>query len=475
MAEEKSNSIPPNEKSNETYIDKAVNLSPEGSEPSAKGLSTYHEFANEEAQQDEEISTAKFQNPLSGLSQEELFADVDKFCRDNELAEYIDVFRRGALVAQNPKTAHELEELTNEDKESLQHEIDHKWSHPWALYNLVIMCSVAAAVQGMDETVNNGAQQFYLEKFGIVSSKMDQSRVDNLTGLIVGAPYLACATIGCWITEPLNRFLGRRGTIFLTCFIAAVASIWEGVCNSWPNLLVARLVLGLGIGPKSSTVPVYTAECSPAPIRGALVMMWQMWTAFGIMLGNIMGVAFGGLDKDLGWRLMLGSTVVLPLIVCAEVFFCPESPRWLIEKNKIAKAFRSFQVLRGSDLKASRDLYYAWKLVELERKANHGKYLWNMAWELFSVPRNARATLASFIVMFLQQFCGVNIIAYYSTAIFQQSGFSMSSALLASMGIGLHPGGVRFAFGISSVYLPMEIQGDTSNKIIRCSHHGFRN
>lgn len=183
MAEEKSNSIPPNEKSNETYIDKAVNLSPEGSEPSAKGLSTYHEFANEEAQQDEEISTAKFQNPLSGLSQEELFADVDKFCRDNELAEYIDVFRRGALVAQNPKTAHELEELTNEDKESLQHEIDHKWSHPWALYNLVskfivdlaipyrvqntdhfvVMCSVAAAVQGMDETVNNGAQQFYLE------------------------------------------------------------------------------------------------------------------------------------------------------------------------------------------------------------------------------------------------------------------------------------------------------------------------
>lgn len=277
---------------------------------------------------------------------------------------------------------------------------------------------------------------------------MDQSRVDNLTGLIVGAPYLACATIGCWITEPLNRFLGRRGTIFLTCFIAAVASIWEGVCNSWPNLLVARLVLGLGIGPKSSTVPVYTAECSPAPIRGALVMMWQMWTAFGIMLGNIMGVAFGGLDKDLGWRLMLGSTVVLPLIVCAEVFFCPESPRWLIEKNKIAKAFRSFQVLRGSDLKASRDLYYAWKLVELERKANHGKYLWNMAWELFSVPRNARATLASFIVMFLQQFCGVNIIAYYSTAIFQQSGFSMSSALLASMGTGI----LNFVFAIPAFF-----------------------
>lgn len=47
------------------------------------------------------------------------------------------------------------------------------------------------------------------------------------------------------------------------------------------------------------------------------------------MLGNIMGVAFGGLAPDLGWRLMLGSTVVLPLIVCAQVYFCPESPRWV--------------------------------------------------------------------------------------------------------------------------------------------------
>lgn len=107
----------------------------------------------------------------------------------------------------------------------------------------------------------------------------------SLTGLIVGAPYLACAVLGCWLTEPLNRVFARRGTIFISCAIAAIASIWEGVANSWVNLFLARFVLGLGIGSKSSTVPVYTAECAPAPIRGALVMQWQVWTAFGIMMG----------------------------------------------------------------------------------------------------------------------------------------------------------------------------------------------
>ncbi|KAJ4311885.1 hypothetical protein N0V84_010205 [Fusarium piperis] len=116
---------------------------------------------------------------------------------------------------------------------------------------------------------------------------------DNLTGLIVGAPYLCCAIIGCWLTEPLNR---RRGIIFISCLIAAIVSVWERAASSWANPFIARFVPGFGIGTESSAVPVYDAECVPAPIRGALVMQWQMWTAFGTMLGNTMGVYFYGVN-----------------------------------------------------------------------------------------------------------------------------------------------------------------------------------
>lgn len=146
-------------------------------------------------------------------------------------------------------------------------------------------------------------------------------------------------------------------------------------------------------------------------------MQWQVWTAFGIMLGNIMGVAFGGLPNDLNWRLMLGSTVVLPVIVMAQVYFCPESPRyvqpsfpavlllltlcrWLIQKNKISKAYRSFRRIRNTDLQAARDLYYTYVGVQIEKKVNKDKNLFIQFYELFSIPRNRRATLATWIVMF---------------------------------------------------------------------------
>lgn len=96
---------------------------------------------------------------------------------------------------------------------------------------------------------------------------------------------LCCAILGCWLTSPLNALFGRRGTIFITATISFLTCVWSGVTNSWPHLFAARFVLGLGIGPKSTTVPVYSAECAPANVRGAFVMMWQMWTAFGIMFG----------------------------------------------------------------------------------------------------------------------------------------------------------------------------------------------
>ena len=228
--------------------------------------------------------------------------------------------------------------------------------------------------------------------------------------------------------------------------LIVVASIWEGVSNSWVNLFIARFVLGLGIGSKSTTVPVYSAETSPAPIRGALVMMWQMWTAFGIMLGYIVDAALLDVRKYLNWRLMLGSTVIAPILVCSQVYFCPESPRWYLKKGRHAEAYQSFLRLRPTRVQAARDLYYAYINIEVENSIKKGR---NLIAELFTVPRNRRAAMASWIVMFMQQFCGVNVIMYYSSVIFtEDGGFSQKAGILASLGAGI----TNWLFALPAVY-----------------------
>jgi len=271
-----------------------------------------------------------------------------------------------------------------------------------------------------------------------------------LLGVVNAAPYLCCAFLGCWLTVPLNNYFGRRGTIFITALISFLACFWQGFVNSWPHLFAARFVLGLGIGPKSSTVPVYAAECAPTPIRGALVMMWQMWTAFGIMLGYAADLAFYKVSDPhnihgLNWRLMVGSAGVPALLVCAQVFFCPESPRWLMSKGRYPSAYESLLRLRGHDILAARDLFYIHTLLEAEKEITRSR---NLIKEMFTIPRNRRAALGSFIVMFMQQLCGVNIIAYYSSTIFQQAKFTDIQALLASFGFGC----INFVFALPAVY-----------------------
>ncbi|ODM15614.1 hypothetical protein SI65_08848 [Aspergillus cristatus] len=383
----------------------------------------------------------KQKNPLAGLTKEELMADVEAFAREKDLEHILDDLKKGALVAQDPKAFESLDELSEVEKELLRRETTHKWHQPFMMYFMTILCAGSAIVQGMDQTAVNGAQEFYFTEFGVTNKW--------LQGLLNGAPYLCSCLIGCWTTAPLNRWFGRRGCIFISCFISFASSFWMAAAESWVSLLLARFLLGLAVGAKSTTTPVYGAECSPANIRGALVMMWQMWTAFGIMMGYIASVVFMDVSNPslpgLNWRLMLGSTAIPPMFVCAQVYFCPESPRWYMIKNRYQRAYEALSQLRPSSLQAARDLYYIHSALQIEEKLREGKQLWR---EMFTVPRNRRAAQSSFFVMFMQQFCGVNAIMYYSSSMFRAAGLSLRIALIVSLGCGI----TNWIFALPAVY-----------------------
>ncbi|KAK7588811.1 hypothetical protein V3481_007827 [Fusarium oxysporum f. sp. vasinfectum] len=388
--------------------------------------------------------TAVLQNPLANMTHDELVTDAENFAQDKGLDSYRPWFSKGALIAKvinTPKGYEAIEELTEEDKELLRNEDEHRWkSQPKMLYFLCALCAGCAIVQGMDQTVINGAQHFYFEEYKI----KDRA----LQGLTNGAPYASAALIGCWLNAPLNRYFGRRGTIAFSCLLAFVTGIWQAAANSWTCLLIARFTLGLAVGAKSSTTPVYAAECAPKAIRGALTMMWQMWAAFGIMLGFASSLAFQNIkwpNQYAPWRWMIGSTALPPLIVGLLIFLLPESPRWYMDRGEFQKAYLSLRKLRRDDLQAARDFYLAWKFLEAEQNSKEGRKTLK---ELFTVRRNWRAAQSSWFCMLMQQFCGVNVIAYYSTKIFTDAGYTRSQALLASFGGGT----INWVFALPAIW-----------------------
>lgn len=92
-------------------------------------------------------------NPLEGIPQEKLLANAARFARKHDMEYLIGDFEKGALVAQDPAAFESLSELSEDEKILLRREVTHKWDQPWELYYMVILCSLAAAVQGVRSAI----------------------------------------------------------------------------------------------------------------------------------------------------------------------------------------------------------------------------------------------------------------------------------------------------------------------------------
>ncbi|CAG7554751.1 unnamed protein product [Fusarium equiseti] len=380
---------------------------------------------------------AKIKNPLHGIPGEQLLADVVEWAHRKNLTEHMIILQKGALVAQNPNDAAHLTgdyALTATELYHLKRETTHRWALPRRLILTISVCSIGAAVQGWDQTGSNGANIFFPKVFGIGS---ESTRDKLLVGLVNAAPYLGSAFIGCWLSDPINNLFGRRGVIFLAAHLCIWPTIGSTFCQKWQHFLVCRILMGIGMGVKGSTVPIYAAENAPAAVRGALVMSWQMWTAFGIFLGTAFNLGIFHLKGDINWRLMLGAPCIPAIVLMLLIYFCPESPRWYMKKNRYPEAWKAMLKLRHDPIQVARDMYYISCQLEIEKHLTGNTNYATRLTQLFTAPRVRRATLAAFTVMVAQQMCGINIIAFYSTTVFKEAGMSDFKAMIGSFGFGL--------------------------------------
>lgn len=122
--------------------------------------------------------------------------DVEAFAETKGLQEHVDILKKGALVAQNPADAHEIdgpEKLNQEELDVLENEVKHKWRMPISLFLTIATCSIGAAVQGWDQTGSNGATIFFPEYYGLDERNSDRDAV--IVGLLNAGPYIGSAYV----------------------------------------------------------------------------------------------------------------------------------------------------------------------------------------------------------------------------------------------------------------------------------------
>ncbi|KIW27953.1 uncharacterized protein PV07_07647 [Cladophialophora immunda] len=362
------------------------------------------------------------------------FEGVQLFAQSHRLTRHVDVLHKAAVILQGQPPLDHLG-LSTLEQQALQDETERKWRQPKMLYFTILVCSVGAIEQGWAQTGMNGANLYFPKAFGIGSNSKHDTFI---VGLINSGIYLSTGLLGAWLSDPVNNLLGRRGAVFFGAALCLVANLGSSLSKTWPQLLGFRFILGTGLGINASTVSVYAAECAPAVIRGGLAVSWQMWTAFGLFLGFIANAAAYSYGDD-AWRLQLAAPFIPTIPLLLMLYMCPESPAWYVKHgDRYDLAFQSLCRLRNSELLAAKELYasYIQRTARLKIEDQKDTSFLRKVLDLFIVPRIRRATTASYVVMLSQQLCGINIIAFYSSTIFSDAGFSDFGALLASCVFG---------------------------------------
>ena len=291
----------------------------------------------------------------------------------------------------------------------------------------VVGISLAAAVGGFlfgfDTSVINGAVNARSEEFSLGP---------GLTGFAVSSALLGCA-VGAWFAGSLSNRYGRIPVMVIAAILFFVSAVGSGLAFGVWDLILWRVIGGLGVGAASVIAPAYIAEVAPARFRGRLGSLQQLAIVLGIftaLLSNaLIANTAGGSSETFwfgvaAWRWMFMIEAVPAAAYGVMALFLPESPRYLIRRGQLDRASKVLYDFTG-EVDVNLKIEQIRKTLERE----DAESLRDLVGERFGLKP---IVWLGILLSLFQQLVGINVIFYYSTTLWQSVGFDESQALLTS-------------------------------------------
>ncbi|KAJ7717524.1 putative MFS sugar transporter [Mycena maculata] len=236
----------------------------------------------------------------------------------------------------------------------------------------------------------------------------------HIQGTVV-AVYTLGALFGALSCTFIGDKLGRRRTIMLGSVVTCIGSILQCSSFSFAQLIVGRLITGLGFGAISATAPNWQTECSRAGHRGFVVMLEGLFISGGLVISAWLNFGLSFTTGGVSWRFSLAFPCVFAIIVFFSTPCWPESPRWLVKKGRIEEARNVLSALDDVPLDSP---VIAEELREIEislQETGKGKFR-----DIFrnGPGRFANRAFIAATTQCFQQMSGINVLGYYQTTIF---------------------------------------------------------
>jgi len=297
---------------------------------------------------------------------------------------------------------------------------------------LAIIASLGGFLFGYDTAVISGTINFVTSQFQLDAAG---------TGWYVSSALLGCI-LGVSVAGVLSDKYGRKKLLILSALFFGVSAVGCAFTFGFTDLVIYRLIGGLGIGVASMLSPLYISELSPSHKRGRLVTLYQFAITVGILCsyfsnayllrlshGEFLAGTTGLMNKIMVsevWRIMLGTSVVPALLFLFLLLFVPESPRWLTIKGNEPAALDVLKKI-VSDSEAQKEINDI--KSNLQQETGGLGILFKGGFKL--------AMIIGISLAFLTQVSGINAIIYYGPRILEEAGLPIADALGGQVVIGL--------------------------------------
>lgn len=292
-----------------------------------------------------------------------------------------------------------------------------------------------------------GKKRGYLSSFILLSSfaiilavtflnkplVLTEGVANSLKGFTISSALVGCI-IGGSLAGFISMTIGRKKGLI----VAASLFILSAIGSSLPEyfnfaglevinaFIVYRVIGGIGVGMASMLSPMYIAEIAPAKIRGKLVSLNQFAIIFGMLVVYFVNYFIAKQGDDLwlsetGWRWMFASETIPATIFLILLIFVPETPRFLVMKNKSEKAMHVLQKLTGQ-------VQAAFVIEEIKESLKQKSLPWLSFGGLIIV--------IGILISVFQQFVGINVVLYYAPEIFRNMGSATDTSLLQTIIVG---------------------------------------
>jgi SP family sugar:H+ symporter-like MFS transporter len=289
---------------------------------------------------------------------------------------------------------------------------------------LAVAAAIGGFLFGFDSSVINGAVQSITDEFGLT---------EFASGFAVASALIGCA-IGAYVAGRLADKMGRIKVMLIGAGLFLISSIGAAAAFAVWDLVLWRVIGGLGIGIASVIAPAYISEVSPKAIRGRLASFQQLAITLGIFAAllsdQLFAVTAGGASEPslfglAAWRWMFLVGIVPSVVYGILAWRLPESPRYLAgdgREDEAKKVLQSIVPAETVDTSLKEITDSIRTEAELEKKSSiRGNRfgLQPIVW-------------VGIILAVLQQFVGINVIFYYSTTLWQAVGFQEEDSFLIS-------------------------------------------